>query len=319
MRKFPKILVASGLLTLSVALAGCQNAAPGQQGGSPEAALQQGISKLADVTSYTYAAKVKADLTGPAGEAPQKIAFNLNLDGNVEVKDSTDPRFNLKMSGNMMADSDGGSADLEFRLNKEAMFVNLLKLEGQGAVTIPAEMKAQLIGKWWTLPIPPEALQEMAKSLPQGGQANLTEEQKKVKVLVEQTKFFKNVEFKGTENVGGEMSNHYTAVFDKDAFMGFVVKMAELQNQPMSEADQSQMKAGMANMEFNGHVYVGQNSGVLNKVKGDLTFKDASNANSPSGTVAMELMLSDLNKPVAVEVPAGAQPVPLEALGGFGL
>jgi hypothetical protein len=318
MHKFSKMLAASGLVVLSIGMAGCQSGTlPGSE--SADLVLQKGVAKLADVTSYTYNLGLKGDLKGPEGEAPASVNFDLNMKGNVELKDPKDPKFNLKVSGNMMADKDGGNAELEFRLNKAAMFLNLMKLEGQGAVTIPEEMKSQLIGKWWTLAIPETALEEMAKSMPQSGDANLTPEQKKIKALVEETKFFKNVQYKGTENVGGESSSHYTGDFDKAAFMDFVAKVGEIQGKAMTDADKTQMKAMMDNMEFGGDMYVAQNSGVLNKVKGSLTIKDSADKTSPSGVVTVELMLSDLNKSVVVEVPANAQTIPMEALGGLGL
>ena len=37
----------------------------------------------------------------------------------------------------------------------------------------------------------------------------------------------------------------------------------------------------------------------------------------PSGTVSFDLTLSDINKPVVVEVPADAQPLPQELSGGL--
>lgn len=320
MRKFSKTLAASGLVVLSLGMTGCQNlGAPAAPQKAPEVVLQEGMAKLADVTSYGYDLGLKGDLTGPAGQPPEKVNFDLKLKGNVDAKDPKDPRFNLSLSGSMMADADGGSGELSFRLNKDALFINLMKLDGKGSVTIPEEMKEQLIGKWWTLPIPPEALEEMAKSMPQGGSENLTEEQKKMKELVDQTKFFKNVEYKGMESVGGEQSYHYTGMLDEDAFMAFVAKAAEMQGQPMSEGDQAEMKEAMQYVDFSGDMYVGQNSGVLNKVKGNLTFTQDAEKSTPSGTITIEFMVSDLNKPVTVEVPADAQPIPMEALGGLPL
>lgn len=320
MRKFTKTLAASGLVVVSLGMAGCQNlTAPAAPQKAPEVVLQEGMSKLADVTSYGYDLGLKGDLTGPAGQPPEKVTFDLKLKGNVDAKDPKDPKFNLKLSGNMMADADGGSGELDFRLNKDALFINLMKLDGQGAVTIPDEMKAQLVGKWWTLPIPPEALEEMAKSMPQGGDENLTEEQKKMKALVEETKFFKNVEYKGMESVGGEQSYHYTGILDEDAFMAFVAKAAEMQGQAMTESDQAEMKEAMGFVDFSGDMYVGQNSGVLNKVKGTLTFTQDAEKSTPSGTMTVEFMVSDLNKPVTVEVPADAEPIPMEALGSLPL
>jgi hypothetical protein len=223
------------------------------------------------------------------------------------------------MKGNMMADQDGGSGEVLFKMNKDAIYLNLSSLEGKGSITIPEEMKTQLLAKWWTMPIPPEALEELAKTVPQGDTANMTEEQKKMKALIESTKFFKNVAYVGTEKVAGEDSAHYTASLDKDSFADFTVKAAEIQGQTVSDAEKTEMKKAMENFDFSGDFYVGKTSGVINKVKGVLTIKENADKSSPSGTVTLEGVISNLNKPVTVDVPADAQPIPAEALSSLPL
>lgn len=316
MSKFSKMLAASGILVVALGLTGCQNAAPQK---APEVALQEGISKLSGITSYGFNLGVKGDLNGPEGKTPAKVNLDLAFTGGIDMKDAKDPKFNLDAKGSMMADADGGNGEVGFRLNKEAIFANLMSLEGKGAVVIPDEMKAQLVGKWWTMPIPPAALDEMAKSLPSGGDANLTDDQKQMKALVEQTQFFKNVKFVGMESVGGEQSAHYSAELDKDAFMTFIGKVSDIQKQPMDDAAKAEMKSSLDSIDFSGDMYVGQTSGALNEVKGNLVFKPKADNSSPSGTVMLSLMLSDLNKPVVVEAPKDAQPIPPEALGSLGL
>jgi hypothetical protein len=67
MHKFSKMLAASGLVVLSIGMAGCQSGTlPGSE--SADLVLQKGVAKLADVTSYTYNLGLKGDLKGPEGE-----------------------------------------------------------------------------------------------------------------------------------------------------------------------------------------------------------------------------------------------------------
>lgn len=318
MSKFSKILATSGLLVMSLSLVGCQNT-PVAPEKAPEVVLQEGVSKLSDVTSYAYDLGLKGELNGPEGETPAKVSFDLDLSGGIDSKDPKDPKFNLNAKGNMMADADGGSGELAFRLNKDAVFLNLMNLDGKGSVTIPDEIKTQMIAKWWTMPIPQEALEQLANALPQGDVANLTDEQKQMKALVEQTNFFKNVKYVGMEDVKGEQSAHYTGELDKDAFMTFVEKAAELQNEPMDDQAKTQMKDGMEYFDFSGDMYVGQTNGVLNKVKGTINLKPNADKSSPTGKVSIELTISSLNKPVAVEVPEDAQQIPLDALSALPL
>jgi hypothetical protein len=318
MSKVLKALAASGLIVLSFGLAGCQEAGAPEK--APEEVIQEGIIKLTEATSHSYDVSVKGDLKGPNGEKPEKVTFDMKADGSMEATDVKDPKFNLSLTGEMMADADGGKGTVDFRLNKDAIFMNLKALSGEGAVTIPPELSAELIGKWWTMPIPPEALAEIAASVPAtGSEEEMTPEQKKMKELVDSTKFFKDVKYIGSESVGGEPSHHYTAVMDQDAFTAFAVKASELQGQKISDAEVADMKQSMSMFDFSGDLYVGQNSGVLNKVKGVITFKASPDGDTPTGTITVEGMVSDLNKPVTVEVPADAQPIPMELLGGLSL
>lgn len=320
MRNVSKILVVSGLVIVSLGMTGCQNVgAPAAPQKAPEVVLQEGMNKLADVTSYGFNVDLVGDLKGPEGAPPAVVNFNVSLKGGVEMKDPKDPKLNLNIKGTMNADADGGSGELGFKLNKEAIFLNLMSLDGKGSVTIPEELKKQYIGKWWTMPLPPAALDEFAKAAPGGDAANMTEDQKKMKALVEETKFFKNVKFVGSENVAGEDSFHYTGELDSVAFMTFVKKAAEMQGSTMSEADQTELKDSMSYIDVMGDMYVGKTSGVLNRMKGTLTFKPNATKPSPNGKVTFDATLSDLNKPVTVDAPKDAQPIPPEALGALPL
>lgn len=317
MSNVSKVMAATGLIVLSFGLAGCQQgAAPAK---APEVVLQEGMAKLMEVSSNSYNVKVQGDLKGPQGETPEKLTFNFTASGSMEAKDAKDPKFNLNLKGDMMADLDGGSGEASFRMNKDAVYLSLMSLDGKGQVTIPEEMKAEFVGKWWTMPIPPEALDELAKSMPSSDTANMTAEQKEMKALLESTKFFKDVTYKGMESVGGEQSYHYTGALDKVALTEFVGKAAELQGETVSADELAEMKTSLETFDFTGDFYVGQTSGVLNKIKGNLVLKASADGSSPSGTIALELMASDFNKPVTVQVPADAQPIPLEALGALPL
>lgn len=319
MSKAIKALAASGLIVLSFGLVGCQQEAAAPEK-APEEAIQEGMAKLTELTSSSYDVKVKGDLKGPEGELPEKVTFDVTVKGNMEANDPKDPKFNLTLAGSMMADSDGGDGSFEFRMNKEAIYLNLKSLNGKGEVAIPEEIAAELIGKWWTMPIPPEALEELAMTVPSaGGEENMTPEQKQMKELVDNTKFFKDVKYVGTETVGGEASLHYTATLDTAAFAEFTKKASELQGETISESELADMKEALTMFDFAGDLYVGQTSGVLNKVKGVITFKASPDGDSPTGTITVEGMISDFGKSVTVEVPADAQPIPLEALGGLPL
>jgi len=315
MNKSFRVLVASLLVAISFGLVGCQTTPPPAE--EPQDVLQDGLSKLMEVSSNSYTFSVKGDLKGPAGEEPEKVVFNFNASGSVDTKDSKDPKFNLSIKGDAMMDNDGGDLEAAFRMNKDAIYLSLIALDGKGEITIPDEIKSELVGKWWTMPIPPGALEELASTVPSSDVDNMTPEQKKIKELFETTKFFKDVEYKGSENVGGEPSHRYSAKLDKDAMVGFIVKIAEMQGSAIGQAEITEIKMAMGMFDFAGDLYVGQKSGVLNKVNGVFTLNATSDASTPSGTITIQATASDFNKPVTVQVPANALPIPMDMLGAL--
>jgi hypothetical protein len=316
MRKVSKIFAASGLVIVSIGMFGCQAAIPQK---APEAVLQEGINKLADVTSYGYDVNLIGDLKAPQGETPAAINFNFGLKGGVDMKDLKDPKLNLDLKGTFNADANGADGEIALKLNKDAIFLNLMSLVGKGSITVPEELKTQYVAKWWTMPLPPAALAELAKAAPGGDAANMTDAQKKMKALVEETKFFKNAQFVDSVAVGGEDSFHYTAELDKDALETFVAKASELQGTAMSDADKQSMKDSLADLDLSGDIYIGKTSGAMNRMKGTLTLKPNAAKPSPTGTVTFDATLSDLNKPVTIDAPKDAQPIPPEALGALPL
>jgi hypothetical protein len=325
MNKMTKATAVGGLLVMSMALYGCQEIgipAPSQQ--APEKAaeevVQEGIAKLSDVKAYTFDLNVDGDLKAPAGGTPpESVKFNLSFDGGLDVIAATDPKMNLKIEGSFDADADGATAAGEIKMNKDAIFLNLMSLEGRGSVAVPQELMDQYASKWWKLPIPPEALDEFAKSLPQGGDENLTPEQKEMKDLVKNTKFFKDIKFEGVEKINGEDSYKYSAVLDEAAFADFVAKSSEMQGTAMTEDEIAELKKGFEYFDFAGTIYVGKDSGVMNKMMGTLTFVENVEMNNPSGKVTVEMSVGNLNKAITVDAPAEAEEVPMEALMGLPL
>lgn len=312
-----KFFVTGGViaLTAAIVLSGCQQAVPQKP---PEQVVKEGMAKLTTVTSHEFELGVKGDLTGPKGEKPEKVKFDVTLGGSVDLKDNQDPKINLKLDGSGNADEQTAAGSAELRMTKEALYFTLAKIDMKGGEQIPKEFMDAYVGKWWKVTIPPESLKEFTASLPEGGtQENMTPEQKKMKQMFENTQFFKNIKFVGLEDVKGEQSAHYSADLDKDAFMTFVQAAAVEQGNPMTESDIKDMKDGMQKFDFTGNVWVGQSSGIMNQVSGDVKLSGTA-ATDPSGTVSIRITLWNFNKPVTVQAPADAKEFPInELLGGM--
>lgn len=317
-----KTLVVSGLLMLSVGLTACQTDSSNpsilspKNEEAPEVTLQNAVNKMSDIKSYGFDVTMSGDLTGPTGESPEKVGFNFNLNGGVDMVKVEDPRLNLNIKGAFNADQDKADAEFQLKLNKDAIYANLVALNASGSMEIPEEYKSMIVNKWWTLPVPPEVLEELKNSMPQDSEENLTPEQKQIKELMEKTQFFKNVKRVGNETVAGEESVHFTADLDKDAFASFVEEVAKIQGEEFTESDRNELKEGLNLFNFSGDLYVGSKSGVINKMKGTIDFNDKENS-GVAGKIELEASVSNINESINIEVPENAEDVPMEALGSL--
>ncbi len=316
-----KTLLVSGMLMLSIGLTACQTDSSDsilspKNEEAPEVTLQHAMVKMSDVKSYGFDVTMSGDLNGPTGETPEKVGFNFNLNGGVDMVKVEDPRLNLNMKGAFNADKDKADAEFQLRFNKDAVYANLVALNGSGEMEMPEEFKTMLINKWWTLPIPPEFLVELKNSMPENNEENLTPEQKQIKDLVEKTQFFKNVKRVGNEKVAGEESAHFTADFDKEAFANFVEGVSKIQGEEFTDTDREDLKKGLESINFSGDLFVGSKSGLINKVKGTINLNDKEKS-GVAGKVQLEVSISNINKPVVIEVPENAEEVPMEALSSL--
>lgn len=296
--------IAMSFLMISV-LAGCTTVAPQQQQPPkpPEETIKNGIKKFTEVTSYSYELAANADITDAE---IGKIKFDGTMTGAVDIKDPKDPKFTLKIDGSGSDGSQTGSASADIRLGKEAVYFNLMKLDiGE---ELPEELTTYM-SKWWKITLPEGVLDELSVSLPQGGEAEMTPEQKEMKELLDNTQFFSNPTYVGMEDVKGEQSYHYTVVLDKKAFMDFMKKAAEIEGQVVSESEMKDLELALE-ADIKGNVWVGSTTEVLNKV--DLTVT----ANDGSGSISFSFVVGDVNKPVTLDTPADAEEFPVEEILG---
>jgi len=296
-------------MIVSMFLAGCQQA-PSKPA---ETVIKEGMTKLMAVTSGSYEVAFKGDLKDQAG---QQIKFDLTTSGQVDVKDPKDPKMTLKLAGSASDGKDmGGEGSLELRLNKEALYFNVMKLSLlKGVGEVPKEV-TDMFAKWWKMTLPAGTMDELATSIPSGDEAKMTPEQLKVKKALEEANFFGSPKFVGTENVKGEDSYHYSVTLDKKALVAFMKKAAEAEGQTISESEVADAEKGLAMVDVTGDLYVSIKSGALNKFSGNVKLSGTA-ADEPSGTITVVATLWDVNNAVTLEVPKDATEFPVEQFLG---
>jgi len=296
-----------------VFVAGCQLMGPSAPSKSPEQVIREGISKLFGITAYSYDVALKGDLKDKTGSP---VKFDLDMSGQVDVRDAKDPKFTLKLGGSV---SDGGSmsgdGSLDLRLNKDALYFNVLALNVSGVGEIPPQVKA-MTNKWWKIALPAGAFDEVSKVVPQAEESKMTPEQLKVKKLLDETNFFVAPNYVDIKPVKGENCYHYTVNLDKQALLDFLKKSAEAQGQVVSDVDMADAKTALEKVDVTGEVYVGVNTGILHQLTA--VIKMAGGEDASSGTVNFTLTLWDVGKAVILNAPTDVTEFPLqEFMNGF--
>lgn len=311
-----KSLLTGGVVALTAAaiFSGCQQASQPQL--PPAQVLQNGMKNLTAVTSHQFEFDVNANINAPAGQTPAKTTFTGSLSGSADMKDMTDPKVNLMLNASGSADTQSGDGALELRLNKDALYFTLSKLDSQGGQPLPAEITAY-IGKWWKIAIPAGTLEQLTQSSSQEGTQQVSPQQQQLRDLLANTQFFTNVQFVAIEDVKGTSSYHYTADVDKTALMNFATQAAVIQGKPMSDDDKKSFQDMLSKLTMKGNVWVASDSNIMDKVTLDVQVAATAPTDS-TGTVSLGLTLWGFNQPVTVEIPANTTDFPVDqVLGGL--
>jgi hypothetical protein len=303
--------VALGLLTISL-LAACQQG-PAQPSKPGEEVIKDGIKKLTEITSASYDVAFKGDIKDNAN---QNMKFDVGFSGALDIKDPKEPKFIFKLNGSGSDQTgNGGAAGLDLKLNKEAVYFNVAKLDlkGAGAPALPAEITAKF-NKWWKITLPPEMAQELSKTVPAGEPGKLTPEQEKMQKMLTEANVLGKPTYVGVEAIKGEQSYHYSVTLDKKALVAFVKKTAEAEGTTVTAEEMKQLEDGMNKVDLKGDIWVGSTSGVITQFVGD--FKLTGGTDEPSGTMNFKVTLSDVNKPVTIDAPKDATEFPMEEVLG---
>lgn len=298
MKKLWNVVALVAVLALA---SGCSLSGGTEPAKPAEEVVKEAMANFSKVTSGNYELTVKGDVVGAPGQVPANANFEGTVSGLFDSKDPKKPQFTMKTVGTMSMDKGASqNVDLELRLNKTDIFVNLAKLPDLGE-SVPKEMVAAFTGKWWQIAIPEGALE----GLPVTGadESTMTPEQKALKTLVDNTKFFKDLKYEGNESVGGSDCIHYVGTLDKAAIKTFVVEAGKIQGQVMSETELKDLDAFLGATDAPADLWIDSSNMTLKKVGTKLTIAPA---DAGSLNLEFSFMVSDVNKEVTVEVPEGA-------------
>ena len=273
-------------------------------------AVQEGITKFYyDVNSASYEVKVNGDVVTDV-ENSDNVKFDLTANGDVDNSDPKTPQFSLILAakgtlGEGTEQSFSGELKVD-PINLYFIINNISDFDGQ----VPAEMVAQFLGKWWSMPIPPDTFTALDVK------SDMTPEQVQIKELAMNTNFFKDVAYVGEEQIMGENTKKYSAVVNKEGIKTFTVEAAKLDpNIPdPTDSDLAEFDAFLETFDLSAELFIGVNDNMMRGINGELTMRPAEGG---SALINFEFSFGKINEEVVIEAPVGAEEFdPMMLLGG---
>lgn len=299
MMKNIKILLAIGLTSILI-LSGCRVSDGPEQ--NPEKVVKEGFSNFYDLDAYTY----EISFSGNVDADETNVNFELSLEGGQDTLDPKDPRLVMALEGSGSVD-DGDEQEVkgELRINSENIFFSLASISDFDGL-IPTEMLEPFVGKWWNMPVPPNAFDSLV--IASGADEDLPPEMQATKKLLKDTLFFKDLKYLGID----DGSYHYSGVLDEDAVMNFIQEMAKINNDELNESDIEEMEESFEAIELEVEIWVDTEEMILSGLSGDVDYEKDEN----KVEFNFELFLGGFNESFEVEVPEESEEFnPLMLLG----
>lgn len=262
----------------------------------PLATVNDSIAKMAQVKQSKTGLILKGTVKSPAGQGPQNMTFDMNMSGVMDATDYKSPVLDLAIKGDVSVDGQSGSGDFMLRAVNKKMFINLkdIQLAGDMGKNLKGQMSS-LFNAWWTLPADD-------KSNPLFAQTD--EDHKKMQDLITGTKFFKTATEDGKEVVEGIPTTRYRVDLDKTALQQFIVGISRMGGNAVPAAEEQSLADGLKDVEVSGLVWIGDDDGMLHRVKGTVAIQPAAGVAS---SIDFDYTGSEYGKAVSVTEPQGAQ------------
>lgn len=301
-------------MALVAVLTGCSFGASAKD---PKVAIRDAIKSVYSITSAGYEVTTSGVMMDSTQGGPGNIEFNFGLTGAADLKDATKPLLTAKIAGTGKSPTENGGLDAELRLDAQNAYGVLSKM----TIFVKPDDKSLdgVLGKWYKMPIPAGAFDQMQIPFPIGKTDDqLTPEEKQMKDLVTTTDFFKDVTLVGSETVLGEKANHYTAGLDVESIGAFTAKGYALKNQPVDDTQIATMKENLTKLNPKFDIWVGDD-GMFRKASMNMTAGEEEKASGQYlDNFKMSVGLNNINGPVTVEAPAGALDLDPNVLMQFG-
>jgi len=312
MKNFIKVSVLVVFAIISLfAFTGCEKDSPVAD---PSALLQQSIYNLFEVSSLRYDAVLSADVSSVSVGGDVSADFNLNGAFNHTAEKKSNFEMNAVAD---LKDKDSKEYKVDFSMKEISDKVYVQLLEAPQIPGLATDGFKDFVGPWWQ--IDTTQLGAMGDNLGTldtlgASESELDESGKKKRQLLLTSNFFDDVEYGGTEDVGGSPAYVFDVSLDKEGVVEYLKGLAEIGGQTPTAEEEADLVAGLSAIDFDGDVYVDIATSVLVKVNGEFMLTDPSSGER--STVDTDFSVSDLNKPFEIKEPTDFKVFDLGAFFG---
>jgi len=306
---------------------------------SPEKILQKTSERSASINALEFQGALNIDVYSMGNESeswnnplfsPQSISnanFSVDFSGAADNIDANNPKgyykFNLKAGGQTQAISASASIlDVEMRVINKIVYTKLNTSMLAAFTTSTSSPALSLLNNW--IRIDPNELKDMNAPFGTGqtfnttqGMGSLSQDQlDKINKIVSEAKIYKNIEKLADEQIDGQSVYHLKMLID-GAELKRSIKEIAIVTQGLT-ADQTQYFNSMLDeIELNfdeNEIWISKKDFLPRKIILGLIMGSKDNPSEPSGKISLEIVFSNFNKPVQVDIPQQSIPF-MEAFG----
>jgi hypothetical protein len=272
--------------------------------------LQQAFYNLFGTESVRFKANFDMDLNDSS--KGMNLGADLDVTGAYSFLDLEDKGAEITLVAKINDSTQGDFRfDVSIKNAEESLFVKLLDIPE--IPNFPTAFLTTVVGPWWQV-----ESESAGGGFSTGGFGTPADQligvEREGRELVLASKFFKEIEFEGSESVNGYSAHRYSVQLDEAGLYEYMEAAAKIGGQEVDE----DLKFGLLGLAsvfgFEGDLWIDGMSGTVVKIDGELELSGADT--DEISTVEFDMDLSDLNMPFAVEPPVDYEVFDLGAFFG---
>lgn len=270
----------------------------------PGKLLQTAFYNFVNATSFRYEVAIESSSitnTGDGSKSSLQIDLSGAFSGGTDGKDR-----GSELNVVAKASAKDGDYRFDFAMKDLGDFLYLKLLDAPVIPNVSTDLMASAVDKWWQIDM--KEAGGSGLSIPSFDGLGVSYDKldakgKAGRDLIQTSNFFKDIEFKGEEDVKGEVAYKYSVLIDTAGIEKYMTSLVvDVGGGEMTPENKDALKKTLAGLgKFTGNVYVYKSTLCFAKLDGTV---DSSIASAQlSGDSGLSIAFYDINKPFAVKAP----------------